>query len=94
MDLSIRAHARDDGLCRRLMTVPGVGPITALSFIAVIDDPRRFASSSSVGAYLGLAPRRYQSGEVDRAGRISKCGDRLMRSYLYEAANTILMRVE
>ena len=94
MDLSIKAHAQQDAVCRCLMTVPGVGPVTVLSFIAVIDDPRRFSKSSSVGAYLGLTPRRYQSGEMDRAGSISKCGDRLMRSYLYEAANTILSRMK
>jgi transposase len=58
----------------------------------VIDDPTRFRRSSAVGAYLGLTPRRYQSGEVDRAGRISKCGDRLLRAYLYEAAHVLLSR--
>ena len=94
MDRIIGAHARQNPVCRRLMTVPGVGPVTALAFTAVIDDPGRFRKSSSVGAYLGLTPRRYQSGEVDRAGRISKCGDGLMRSYLYEAANVILNRVQ
>jgi transposase len=93
LDREIRTHARGDEVCRRLMTAPGVGPITALAYKAVIDNPRRFRRSSTVGAYLGLTPRRYQSGEVDRTGRISKCGDGLLRSYLYEASNVILNRV-
>ncbi|KIX11865.1 IS110 family transposase [Dethiosulfatarculus sandiegensis] len=89
----IQAYVRSDQVCRRFMTAPGVGPITAMAFKAVIDDPGRFRKSSSVGAYLGLTPRRYQSGEVDKSGRISKCGDSLLRYYLYEAANVILSRV-
>jgi transposase len=93
LDRQIMAYIRDDPICRRFMTAPGVGPITALAFKAVIDDPSRFIKSSSVGAYLGLTPRRYQSGEVDKTGRISKCGDTLLRNYLYEAANVILSRV-
>ena len=80
-------------VCRRLMTVPGVGPLTALAFVTAIDDPDRFKRSSSVGAYLGLTPRRYQSGEADWSGRISKQGDRLARHMLYEAANSLLSRV-
>ena len=75
------------------MTVPGVGPITSLAFYAAIEDPRRFRRSRNVGAYFGLTPRRYQSGEVDRAGRISICGDRLMRTLLFEAAGVFLTRV-
>ena len=75
------------------MSVPGVGVVVALAYTAVIDDPARFKRSSSVGAYLGLTPRRYQSGEVDMAGRISKCGDALLRSYLFEAANVLLTRI-
>jgi transposase len=78
---------------RRLATVPGVGAITALAFVATIDDPGRFARSRSVGAHLGLTPRRYQSGEIDRGGRISKCGDGLMRALLFEAATVLLTRV-
>jgi transposase len=66
--------------------------MTALAFAATIDDPSRFRQSASVGAYLGLTPRRYASGEVDRMGRISRCGDALARSYLYEAANVLLTR--
>jgi transposase len=87
-------RARRHEACHRLMTVPGVGPLTALAFVTTVDDPARFRRSSSVGAYLGLTPRRHQSGERDVSGRISKCGDRLTRSYLFEAANVLLTRVE
>jgi hypothetical protein len=72
--------------------LPGVGQLTALAFIAAIDDPDRFRRSRDVGAYLGLVPRRYQSGEVDYTGSISKCGDRRVRTLLYEAANVMLTR--
>jgi transposase len=85
--------ARNDAQVRRFMTVPGVGAITALCFLATIDDPTRFKRSRSVGAYLGLTTRRYASGEIDWTGRISKCGDKMLRSYLYEAANVLLTRV-
>ncbi len=88
------ALARESTLARRLMTVPGVGPIVALSFIATIDDAARFAKSTQVGAYLGLTPRRYQSGEVDHSGRISKCGDAAMRTLLVEAASSLITRVK
>ena len=74
------------------MTVPGVGPITAVAFAAAIEDPGRFRRASDVGAYLGLTPPRYQSGEVDIGGRISKCGDQLTRRLLFEAATVILYR--
>jgi transposase len=84
--------ARDDAVCRRLMTVPGVGPVTALTFCSAIDDPTRFSRSRTVGAHFGLTPRRYQSGETDRAGQISKQGDALARQALYEAANVLLTR--
>ena len=86
------ALARDNTESRRLMTVPGIGPINALAFCAAIDEPTRFRRSRSVGAYLGLTPRRYASGEVDWSGRISKCGDRMLRSYLFEAAGVLLTR--
>ena len=85
--------ARNDIQVRRFMTVPGVGPITALCYRATIDDPTRFKKSRSVGAYAGLTTRRYASGEIDWTGRISKCGDAMLRSYLYEAANVLLTRV-
>jgi transposase len=88
----VRRRARADQVARRLMTVPGVGTVVALAFVSTIEDPDRFKRSSSVGAYLGLTPRRYQSGDVDRAGRISRCGDGMMRSYLFEAANVLLRR--
>jgi hypothetical protein len=78
---------------RRLMTVPGVGPITALCYLATIDGPTRFKKSRSVGAYAGLTTRRYRSGEIDWTGRISKCGDAMLRTYLYEAANVLLTRI-
>ena len=81
------------GLARRLMTIPGVGQLTALAFVAAIDDPSRIRRSRDVGAYLGLVPRRHQSGEVDYVGSISKCGGQaLMRTLLYEAANVMLTR--
>jgi transposase len=76
-----------------MTTIPGVGAITALTFVATIDDPKRFSRSRDVGALLGLTPRRYQSGDVDLSGRISKSGDRTMRSLLFEAANALLTRV-
>ena len=87
------ALARDNDESRRLMTVPGIGPINALAFCAAIDEPSRFRRSRSVGAYFGLTPRRHASGEVDWTGRISKCGDAMVRTYLYEAAGVLLTRV-
>jgi transposase len=88
----VLAITREEATCRRLMTVPGVGPITALAFRATVDDPARFARSRAVGAHLGLTPARYQSGETDVQGRISRCGDELARTALYEAAHTLLVR--
>ena len=85
--------ARKDVQARRFMTAPGIGPITAPCYLVTIDDPTRFKRSRSVGAYFGLTSRRYASGEVDWKGRISKCGDAMMRSYLYEAAGVLLTRV-
>jgi len=92
-DRKVLKLARDDMQVRRFMTAPGIGPITALCYLATIDDPTRFKKSRSVGAYAGLTARRYASGEVDWTGRISKCGDKMLRSYLYEAANVLLTRV-
>jgi transposase len=86
--------ARDNVTCRRLMTVPGVGAITALAYQSTIEDPRRYGRARDVGAYLGLVPRRHQSGEVDRSGRISKQGDALLRGYLYEAATVLISRLQ
>ena len=86
------AIVRDDAVCRRLMTVPGVGPVVALTFRATIDVPARFRNSKAVGAVLGLTPCKHQSGESDRTGAISKCGDEMMRVMLYEAAQILLVR--
>ena len=91
-DREISKISSTNPTCRRLMTLPGVGPITALAYLTTVDEPRRFARSKDVGAYLGLTPRRYQSGEVDHSGRISKCGDRMTRSLLVEAAGVLLCR--
>lgn len=93
LDRKVMTMARREPQVRRFMTVPGVGPITALCYFSTIDDPTRFKKSRSVGAYVGLTTRRYASGETDRTGRISKCGDEMLRSYLYEAANVLLTRV-
>jgi transposase len=87
-------RVRSDRLCRRLMTAPGVGPVVALTFRATLDQPQRFARSKMVGAHFGLVPRRFQSGETDYDGRISKCGDAMMRTALYEAAQVLLTRTQ
>jgi transposase len=84
---------RVDDVCRRLMTVPGVGAVVALTFTSAVDDPARFRRSKDVGAHFGLTPRKYQSGETDRTGRICKAGDAMVRSMLFEAANAMLTRV-
>jgi transposase len=86
------AQSRRDERVRMLMSTPGVGALTALTFVAAIDDPERFKSSRTVGAHFGLTPRKYQSGETDITGRISKAGDQGVRTALYEAANVILTR--
>ena len=91
-DRALQRAAREDATCQRLMTIPGVGPLTALAYVATIDDPRRFRHASDVGAYLGLTPRRYQSGAVDRSGSITKAGDTMLRSLLFEAAHVLLTR--
>lgn len=84
--------ARQSQACRLLMSVPGVGVITATSFVTAIEDPGNFKKSRSVGAWLGLTTRRYQSGEVDYEGHISRRGDQHLRGLLYEAASVILTR--
>ena len=94
LDRRVGRLAQSQPQTRAFMTVPGVGPITALSFMAAIDDPTRFKRARNVGAYLGLTPRRYASGEVDWQGRISKCGDAMTRTYLFEAAGVLLTRVK
>ena len=93
LDGKVLMLARHDAQVRRFMTAPGVGPITALCFKATIDDPARFRRSRSVGAYIGLTTRRHASGELDWSGRISKCGDAMLRMYLFEAAGVLLTRV-
>lgn len=87
-------QVRADKVCRRLMTAPGVGAVVAASFKAGVDAPERFGRSRNVGAHFGLTPRRYASGEMDRMGCISKCGDGLVRTALYEAATVLLTRVK
>jgi transposase len=94
IDADMRRMTRAYDACRRLMTIPGVGQLTALAFVAAIDDPSRIRRSRDVGAYLGLVPKRYQSGEVDYVGGISKCGDRRVRTLLYEAANVMLTHAD
>ena len=93
LDRDIRRLVRSEPVLRRFMTVPGVGPITAVAFLSTIDDPERFKHARDVGPYLGLTPTRHQSGEADRHGRISKCGDAFTRTCLYEAANVLLTKV-
>ena len=83
---------RDDEVCQRLMTVPGVGAVVALTYRATVDVPARFRNSRAVGAVLGLTPCKYQSGESDYTGGISRCGDEMMRVMLYEAAQVLLVR--
>jgi transposase len=87
------AVVRNDDVCRRLMTVPGVGPVVALTYRATVDVPARFRNSKAVGAVFGLTPARYQSGEINRTGAISRCGDEMMRAMLYEAAHIMLVRL-
>jgi transposase len=88
----LRAMARGDTRARLLMSTPGVGAIVALTYGCAIDDPSRFKSSKIVGAHFGLTPTKYQSGETDRTGRISKIGDSSVRAVLYEAAHVILTK--
>jgi transposase len=90
LDKQVRSHVRTSKPCWHLTSVPCIGPVTALAFVAAIEDPERFRRSRDVGAYLGLTPRRYQSGERDIVGAISKQGDAMARHYLYEAANCLL----
>lgn len=93
-DKEVRALAKKDPACRLLMSVPGIGVVSVLAYVSTVEDPTRFARSRSVGAHMGLTPRQYQSGEVDRSGRISRCGDTLARTLMYEAAVVILTRVK
>ncbi|MCK4207530.1 IS110 family transposase [Brucella pituitosa] len=88
------AIVREDRACQRLMTIPGVGPVTSLAFISTIDVPARFSKSRAVGSALGLTPVLNQSGESHRIGRVSLCGDGMIRALLYEAAQVMLSRVK
>ncbi len=92
LEKRVREVARCDSRVRLLMSMPGIGVIVALTYVSAIDDPARFKSSKSVGAHFGLAPTKYQSGETDVTGRISKIGDASVRTTLYEAAHIILTR--
>ena len=92
LEKRLRHQAHEDERARLLMSVPGVGIVVALTFAAAVDEPSRFRSSKTVGAHFGLTPKRYQSGETDVTGRISKIGDAGVRTALYEAANIILTR--
>jgi len=89
---TLLAFARGDKTCRLLMTMPGVGALVAVTYLCTVCEPGRFGKSRNVGAHVGLTSRRNQSGEVDIRGRISHCGDNLLRSYLYEAARVMLFR--
>ena len=91
-DRAVNRIARESETARHLMTAPGVGTIVVLSYITGVETPARFSRSSAVGAYFGMTPRRYQSGEIDQAGRVSKCGDGMVRGLLYEAAKVLLSR--
>src|SRR3982074_692344 len=89
----VTAFSSSNAQVRQFMTAPGIGPVTALCFLAAIDGGARRKRARSVGAYVGLTTRRYASGEIDWTGRISKCGDKMLRGYLFEAANVLLTRV-
>jgi transposase len=90
---AVLAIVREDAVCRRQMTVPGVGPLVAVTFKSAVDDPSRIAKSKSVGALFGLTPRKYQSGGKDVTGGITRVGDEMVRTTLYEAANVLLSRI-
>ena len=94
LDKRAKMTARQDPVCNLLMTTPGVGAMTALHFKAAIDKPERFKSSRTVAAHFGLTPRRFQSGEMDHSGRISRAGDTDVRASLYSAANSLLTRTK
>ena len=92
LDKRIHKTARQDERVKLMMSAPGIGTIVGMSYVAAIDDPTRFKSSKAVGPHFGLTPRKYQSGETDVTGRISKCGDAGVRSALFEAAHIILTK--
>jgi transposase len=86
------AIAWENEICRRLMSVPGVGALIAVTFTSVVDHPERFSRSRAVGAHFGLAPKMYQSGGTDITGAVSRVGDAMVRTALYEGAPILLMR--
>jgi transposase len=90
---AVLAIVRDDAVCRRLMTVPSVGPLVAITYKSAMDDPSRIAKSKAAGALFGLTPKKYQSGEKDVTGGITRTGDEMVRTALYEAANVLLSRI-
>ena len=90
---AVLAIVREDAVCRRLMTVPSVGPLVAITYKSAMDDPNRIAKSKAAGALFGLTPRKYQSGEKDVTGGITRTGDEMVRTALYEAANVLLSRI-
>jgi transposase len=92
LDQTPAAMTRRSEIGRCLMTIPGVGPVTSLAYIAIDNDSARFDTSKALGAHLGLTPRVYQSGEIDRSGQISECSDRRLRHLLYEAASALMTR--
>ncbi|MCP4370939.1 MAG: IS110 family transposase [Deltaproteobacteria bacterium] len=92
LEKQIRRMAKNDDVCRRLMTIPGVGPIIALLYKATVDNPYRFTRSNTLGVHLGLTPRKYASGEIDYDGHITKCGDTALRTHLFEAAKVLISR--
>jgi transposase len=93
-DKAVRVLVRSSPACRLLMSAPGIGVLSVLAYVSTVEDPARFARSRAVGAHFGLTPRQYQSGEIDRSGRISRCGDTLARTRFYEAAVVLLTRVK
>ncbi len=92
LEKKIQKMAKADTVCRQFMSIPGVGPIISLLYKATIDNPYRFTKSNTIGVHLGLTPRKYASGEIDYNGRITKCGDRMMRTHLFEAAKVLISR--
>src|ERR1700751_144092 len=89
----VLAIVREDAVCRRLMTVPSVGPLVAITYKTAMDDPNRITKSKAAGALFGLTPKKYQSGEKDVTGGITRTGDEMVRTALYEAANVLLARI-
>jgi transposase len=90
---TVLAIVREDAVCRRLMTAPSVGPLVAITYKSTMDDPNRIAKSKAAGALFGLTPKKYQSGEKDVTGGITRAGDEMVRTALYEAANVLLSRI-